>query len=295
MAGHEIIIQGSSYQIDLLQKYNEDSSVPRLVIISYLPNKEAQRILQTALRAIEVFTPGKKEVWVIDNASPDEAVRWLQKQENINIVLNKTVPVLPWGFLRRLPYFKKRMSSGSFANAVGLEIASKLIDPNSKYFMSLHMDVMPTRIGWLSFMLSKLNDRVKAAGVRLDKARSPEGVLHILGCLFDWQLFQQLNVSFLPALPEFDVGDKITTEFRAAGYGVYACPNTIWNPRLADDLSASSPFKNFNVDRSFDDEGDVIFLHLGRGIKKSSSNRSSSYKVDAEKWIEFGEQLLKDG
>ena len=82
-------------------------------------------------------------------------------------------------------------------------------------------------------------------------------------CLDIWLIFdcsRRLNLDFFPELPGLDVGDQVTIKLREAGYQVFACPNTIWQPDLASRIPLSSPFRELHVDRAFDDEGNLIFL-----------------------------------
>ncbi len=101
-----------------------------------------------------------------------------------------------------------QLTWASYANAVALEIAARLINPESKYLMSMHMDTMPCRAGWLSYLMSRINGAVKAAGVRMDKTHTREGVLHVLGYIVDFQLFRKLGLDYLPDLPGLDVATE---------------------------------------------------------------------------------------
>jgi hypothetical protein len=183
-----------------------------------------------------------------------------------------------------------QMNWGSYANAIGLELGVRLIDPETQYVMTMHMDTAPCRSGWLSYLTSKIQGPVAAAGVRMDKTRTPEGVLHVLGYLVDFHTFTRLGLDFFPELPDLDVGDRVTVQLRAAGYEVFACPNTVWEPHLEERIPESSPLKRFHVDRSFDDEGHVIFLHLGRGLRRSiGEHRKGPF---AEDWIRLVDDCL---
>jgi len=156
--------------------------------------------------------------------------------------------------------------------------------------MSLHMDALPCRAGWLSFLRSKLSDGIAAAGVRMDTTRTPDGVLHVLGYMVDFQLLKRLKLSFFPDLPQLDVGDNVTVKLREAGYKVFACLNTVWAPELVAKIPLSSPLRDLHVDRSFDDNGNVIFLHLGRGLRRSSGEHRKG--TTAEAWIDFVDTVL---
>ena len=285
-------VDGRTYTVQVLQRVAQPKQAPRLIVVAYQPNELAQNVLRVCVQAIQRYTPEPHELWVVDNNSPMVNVDWLLRQPEINVVLNRTEPLPPEG---RGLWVRWRQSQcqqnwGSYANAVALELTVRLVAPQAHYLMTLHMDTLPCRAGWLSFLQSKLGDGIGAAGVRMDRGRTSEGVLHILGFLVDFQLFRQLNLDFLPQLPQYDVGDRVTTALRDAGYDVFACRNTLWEPQLVRTIPSSSPLRHLHVDRSFDDDGNVIFLHLGRGVRKSSGDHDTG--TMPEEWIGFAEEHL---
>jgi hypothetical protein len=285
-------VDGRIYTVDVLRRIVQPVQAPRLVLVSFQPESLTQEILSVCIQAIQRYTHEPHELWIIDNNSPLKNTNWLLEWPNINVVFNRTEPFPPES--RSLPSRKRQIQIyqgyGSYANAVALELAVRLIDPQSHYLMTMHMDTMPCYRGWLSFLLSKFGSKVRGVGVRMDKTRTPEGVLHILGCLLDYQLFRQLGPSFLPQLPQYDVGDLVTVALREAGYTVFACPNTLWEPHLEDKIPSSSPLRHLHVDRSFDDNGHVIFLHLGRGVRKSLGTHKTGTRP--EEWIKFAKRHL---
>ena len=288
----EISIDGHSYNVKLKREVVRPPDAPRLVIVAYQPNKTAQDIVHVCLQSIQRYTPEDHELWVVDNNSPQSNSEWLLKWPDINVIFNRTEPIPPnlRGTMARLKGKSKQQEAGSYANAIALELAARLIEPQSKYLMTLHMDTMACHTGWLTFLKSKLSDKIGAAGIRLDRGRTPEGVLHVLGYLVDFQLFRRLGLDFMPELPRYDVGDRVTVALREAGYGVFACHNTLWEPELIKSIPSSSPMRQFYFDRAFDDNGNVIFLHLGRGISKSflKNERGTTPK----EWIRFAERYL---
>jgi len=295
-----LTIDGHLYQGMLQRQCHEASSAPRLVIVAYQPTKLAQEVLRVCIEAIQRFTPEAHELWVVDNNSPAENRAWLSHCPTINVVYNHTEPVPPqqrnWR-AKLLGWLSNRYhqrSWGSYANAIGLEIALQLIDPDTQFLMPLHMDTMPSHKGWLSYLHTKIDSpaggKTAAAGVRLDHARVKEGVLHVLGYLVDCQLVRQLQLDFLPALPALDVGDRVTVALRKAGYNVFACRNTFNHAEVVALIQDDSPFKEFEVDRALDDKGNVIFLHQGRGVRKSTNAQVRG--VSTEEWIQFADEIL---
>lgn len=291
-------VDGRTYTVQVLQRVALPEQAPRLIVVAYQPNELAQNILRVCIQAIQRYTPEPHELWVVDNNSPRLNVDWLLQWPGINVALNRTEPIPPEGrgLWARWKQPQCQQNWGSYANAVALELAVRLIDPQSHYLMTLHMDTMPYRVGWLSFLQSKLSESVRAAGVRMDRVRTPEGVLHVLGYLVNFQLFRQLNLDFLSQLPQYDVGDRVTVALREAGYSVFACPNTLWEPHLVEKIPPSCPLRHLHVDRSFDDAGNVIFLHLGRAIVQSEGKDGHARRITIEEWVSFADSvLLKKG
>lgn len=292
----EMRIDGRAYTVQVRRQITQPEDAVRLVVVAYQPNKLAKQLLRVCIQSIQRYTQEPHELWVIDNNSSPENTDWLLGWPEVNVVLNRTEPV-PLAGRNILSYLVAHLKSrpvqrnwGSYANAIGLEIAVRLIDPRSHYLMTLHMDTMACYTGWLAFLKSKLDQSIAAAGVRMDRVRNLDGVLHTLGCLVDFQLLRHLDIGFLPQLPQYDVGDQVTVKLREAGYAIFACHNTHWEPHLIDRIPVSSPLYHLHMDRSFDDEENVIFLHLGRGIKKSSDSHRS--RLSAEEWIKFADEYL---
>lgn len=287
-----LLLDGRTYQLQVVKRVSQAKLSPRLVVVAYQPNELAQAVLRICLQAIQRYSTEPYELWVVDNFSPLQYTHWLLDYPDINVVLNRTEPIPPKanGFWQRWGRSRGQRDWGSYANAIALELAIRLIDPETRFLMTLHMDTLPCREGWLSFLKSKVMHGFGAAGVRLDRGRTPAGVLHVLGYLVDFQLFRKLSLDFFPRLPQYDVGDKVTVALRNAGHDVFACRNTLWEPHLVEMIPPSSPLRTLNVDRAFDDEGNVIFLHLGRGIRKSIGEQEKG--VTPVDWVAFAEQHL---
>lgn len=259
------------YNVFYKRNVVSDFNAPRILVVSYQPNYQASQITKMAIETIRKFTDSDYELWVIDNCSPQKNISWMQEYKDINLVLIRTEP----------------KEKGSYANGLALEVASKLIDRESKYVVTFHLDVAVTRYGWLKFMLSKLDENVRASGFRLNKERVKEGVLHVCGYLIDFQLFKRLNLSFMPELPSFDIGDKVIYEFLRNGYKIYPIKNTFDDESLIKIIPDTMKAKNLNVTRAFNDENDIVYMHLGRGILKSQGKYDNPKRTNASQWVDY--------
>jgi hypothetical protein len=289
MERRDLEIDRRMYAIDVHRRTHAPVGAPRLVVVGYQPNPVAREILRLCLDSIRAFTATPHELWVVDNASPAELSAWLADEDGVNVVFNRTRPREPAPLLGR--YVAKPVSNGlpSYANGTALEIAARVIDPQSRFMMTLHMDTMACHPEWLDYLLAQFSARRRGVGVRLDTMRVR--TLHVLGMMFDFQQFAPLRMSFLPDLPAYDVGDGISIALERAGYELWACRNTHTDPRLADALPANSPFRRLHVDRALNDRNEVIFTHLGRGILKTEEGAIDG-KTTPEDWLAQGRDLL---
>ena len=268
----EISIDGYTYEIYLKEKTAASKNFPRLVIVSYQPNKDASELLRLCIKSIQKFTDTGYELWIVDNNSPEENIKWLDSVKDINIVYVRTDP---------------GEDNGSYANAIALEIAAKLINPESKYFLSLHEDTVVCRYGWLKYLLSKFDDKTKAVGFRLTKARVPEGVLHICGYIIDFQFFIKQGLDFLPQLPYLDTGDKAICEIRKSGFKIFCTPNTFDDKDLVGSIPETLAVQGLNATRSFNDKNEIVYMHLGRGVSKAKKIYGNQEKCSFEEWSEY--------
>ena len=266
-----IPLDNIDYHIFYKRNISGNIDAPRIMIVSYQPNPQASKITRMAIETIRKFTDSDYELWVIDNCSPEQNIGWMDNYDDLNLVFIRTQP----------------REAGSYANGLALEMASRLIDEKSKYVVTFHLDIAVAGYGWLKFMLSKLNEKVRACGFRLTKERVKEGVLHVCGYLIDFQLFKKLNLSFMPELPDFDIGDRIIYEFMKNGYEICPIRNTFDDENLIEIIPDTLKVKKLNVTRAFDDDNNVIYMHLGRGILKSQGKYDNPSRTNAEQWIEY--------
>jgi len=291
----KIPIDGRTYHVRTLRRTVCAPSAPRLITVCYNNTALARDITRVCIQSIERFTPAPYELWVVDNNSPPEHIDWLCSQPRINIILNETVPVpqlkgpLPW-FRTQWCKPRAQMKHGSYANAIGLELAVRIIDPATQYVFVMHNDVLVCHSHWLQFMFSKMNNLLRGVAASQDRIRVR--AMHVSGILFDFNLYKMLNMSFLPNIPVYDVGDLITLRLRDAGYNYYICRNTFNNLETIDRIPVNNKLHDMYCDRVFDDNDNVIYLHLGRGTPKAEGRCNRIGKTYPEEWINYAEKHL---
>lgn len=248
-----------------------------LCLVSYMPNKQTENLVRIAVASLQRHTTAPYTLCVVDNASPEERLAWLRQQKEVVLLENRTAP-----------------KNGSYANAVGLEIARRMIPADTRYFMSLHQDIMVTKDGWLEYLLGKFSDHIRAVGVREDRTRIPEGVLHVLGYIVDFQLVNALDLDYFPRLPKYDTGDYIIDELRKHGFGYFSTPNTQWHPELTQHVPEQLKllvFDKHKVNFSFNNYGEVFFIHFSRGVIKTTDYKGS-FEGYIDAWISVAKDIL---
>jgi glycosyltransferase involved in cell wall biosynthesis len=204
MKKKKIIIDNKEYLIQVFNKTKKQGTI--LAIVSFIPNDNANKILEACIKTIKKFTLENYELWIVDNNSPERYKNWLKNIRDINLILN----------------FTSYSLGGSYENGVGLDIIKKQINNETKYLMTLHMDTLVCRYGWLKSLISEIRNKVVAIGVRMDKGRDSKGIPHVLGCLYEFAKIKRNDYSFLPKLPRYDTGDLISNKLRKAGYKLLA-------------------------------------------------------------------------
>jgi hypothetical protein len=274
-------------------------------------NAMAERMTQLCVATVRKFTEIPYDIWVIDNNSPWRYRRWLRDADDLNVVLLNTVPVqhpdrmgaatrlLLASPLRNSPAaIVRRSVEESYAKGVCLELGVRLASQGARHVFTMDSDCLALKEGWLSFLLSKLRGNVRVAGMTRDRTH-----VHAVasnGCLFDLVLFRALNLDMLSNIrqarttsaPEYDTGDLITLCFRRAGYEEWVCRNTYNDPELVACIPAEQPLRHMEVTRCFDDEGALIYAHMGRGVRKAAGTYHGRGKAYPGQWIRFAEEHL---
>lgn len=252
-----------------------------LLVSSYQPNREASELLRIALRSIQKFASGCKVI-VVDVGSP--AHSWLVKESEFSEVTFRYESWFPksWSGVSSAEKFARKSlrldppRRGSLVNGYTLNLGLETLQhsPRVEFFMTLQTDIMFTSNGLLDLLRNMATGDVAAAGVRgqsnFDKT---EKTLHSLGCLWRQDVFTSLDTDFLPEFPSFDVGELAIHTARERGFQISSLLNSYSDKAHADQLDPSRSLWDF--DKTYSDSGDLVFLHLGRGIPNSRSAKSN--------------------
>jgi molybdopterin-guanine dinucleotide biosynthesis protein A len=172
----------------------------------------------------------------------------------------------------------------SEANASGLESGLKHV--TTDYVFMCHCDVVACHDSWMSFLVSKIKEGYNMAAVR-----EHDECAHVVGLLVETKIAR--SVSLYPKLGVLDVGDSLTHYCNDNNLKYYICRNTNNHPSLTEEIKKDKYKKMIGIDRTFNDNGDVIYLHLGRGTDKQFNNYHKPNKIYFDDWVKIiNEEIL---
>ena len=266
-----------NYNLEQRRSKVAQSDSTKIIIVSYMFNKQSTEITKLAVESIKKFTKEDYEIWISDNNSPKENFQWVIDDKEIN-------------YIRNLDAKNYKQLNDSFLNALGIEVGLTNIDQNTNNVVLMHSDIVVTHNNWLPFVKDKINDQVKGVGLLIDNARI--NAMHISGTIFSYDVYSKYKADVRPNLPHIDVGDDITQKIRDNNFKYQFCRNSHNDEKVINHISPDSVFKNMPCDRTIDDENNVIFAHLGRGRAKSDQTYNKANKTTADQWINNIKQFL---
>jgi len=210
-------------------------------------------------------------------------------------------------------WISRQQASGycrASANAEAIEAGLKHVE--SELVFICHNDVVACHDSWMDILYKKIQEGCHIAGTVLDNVRIK--AVHISGMLLTTELAKevscypinrknsivyeglsyeevsQLNINAtkkalnIPNDAHLDVGDTYTQYCRENNLDYFCLENTE-NKNVSVDMS--EPYASFPVDRAVDADGQVVFMHLGRGIAKKDNNYSRTGRVSFSEWEKF--------
>lgn len=308
----EVYIDDQPYQVDLVQRGTCDPSKVQILIPTFILNSTGVELIKVCVQSFLHFSPNAVDVWVIDNHSPQQFAKRLEEEldSRVNLIFNRTEPknlYYRMGWKTRIKTIAgkiarnnhQQMLDGSYANGIGLEIGRHFLPKDVKTVFTAHSDTCATHPEWLSAYTSKLSETRPAVGGYRDKARI--NALHVSSLLIDYQWLLKTGEGFMPNMrqerypnrPEYDVGDGVSWHLRQQGFSDYVLPNTQNSPELVKQIPEKHPFKHVGTSpRVFNEKGEIIFMHLGRGTTKAIGSYKQKDKFTANEWIDTMQSFL---
>jgi len=273
-----------------------------LVVSAFQPTKNSSKLLRIAIDSMLKFKPDYADIWIVDVGSPDSEFKVAPKEyPSVNFIIIDYTP-RSWGntswhkkLLNKL-LFKQAPRWGSYANAWTLDFAIKSFNDIHyipEYFMTLQMDVMFTNEKTIQNLLSMFNEKTAAVGVLKQKNISARhDILHSLGCMWNFKIYNDLNLSMEVIWPKFDVGEFAIVEAVNKGYHINNLKCSYSNPEIVYDFP--DQYQELpGVDRSINNDSEVVFMHLGRGIPKSDNTYWKDGKTTVSMWESWFDRYIK--
>ncbi len=292
-----MIVDNFNFKSFINDKKMNDTAI---IIASYQPNKVSSELLRIALSSIEKINLDDISVWIIDVGSPKKDYLVKSNEFNkFNFIYVDYSPIT-WEqtpLLTRIIktiFLQKAPRAGSYANAWSLEFALSYFEkinyfPN--FFMSLQSDIIFTNYYSITELREKIkkNKNIIAGGYRVQKNLGKNyDVVHSLACMWNLELFKKLKLNFYPDLPNYDIGEKAIAIASNKGHEILGYRNLriqkLLSTEIIDDKYLSL---GDGVDVCVNNNLDVVFLHLGRGIEKSRNTKFNSQKFSPIDWINW--------
>lgn len=154
--------------------------------------------------------------------------------------------------------------------------------------MTLHSDTVFTSHKTILILLKLLKSNGLFAGtLKQNNLSSDIKIIHILGCLWNFDYLMKNKELLLPEFPKYDCGEKIFKNLQQYIHGSHlSYKSKDYNFYNSLNLQFKNPFRyNDGVDIfTSNDNEDILFLHLGRGVEKSKNNYSIKNKMNINDW-----------
>ncbi len=245
-----------------------------------VPTYHTPALAQVLIATFDRFRPSDvQNHFIIVENSDDQSYRDLlvSMSENVTWVQNPDAPA-----------FGSRSNSGSFANGMAINIGLDYVDDD--YVFIAHCDVCLTSGSFFTEMFGRRDEGHMVIGTSFDNTRI--NALHQSGFYVNTELLRSCDI-----MPVFeggemvqDVGDPLTAHCRENNLPISCYRNTFNDESLVAALP--EPYRSFHVDRCLDSSGDVMFMHLGRGVSKTAGLYSKPNRVYFPQWCEFYNQHL---
>ncbi len=235
-----------------------------------IPSFQSETLTSLAIKSFERYKNDFKFRYIVVENAADESYK-----DNILSLADDVVWVSN----------KQRAVRDSVANAEAIEIGLQHVQTDLVFIC--HNDVVACHDNWMNFLYEKIQEGSSIAGTVMDNSRI--NAVHISGMLLTTELAKRVSCYPISAGHHMllDVGDAYTKYCRENNLKYFCCNNTHNMPNRGAEFDAIGPFSDFSVDRALDAEGNIIYMHLGRGTMKAAGKYWKSGKIGLAGWEIF--------
>lgn len=168
------------------------------------------------------------------------------------------------------------------ANADGLRVGAKYA--KSEYLFFAHCDTFVTSPLFYTVLKAYAESGHKLVGTVLYENKGMS-CYHVSGLLVHRELIEKVDLM----AQTIDACDELTFYCRANNIKMYCFPNTFNG--TADAGAIKEKYRKIRVDRCVY-KGEVIFMHLGRGVPKTRGKYSKPGRCLLPQWVAFCKGML---
>ena len=176
---------------------------------------------------------------------------------------------------------------GSEANAEAIQKGLDFVDTEFVFFC--HCDVCVTSLKFFDDVMGMMENNYMV-GTVLDNTRIK--AFHISGIMMRNETILK-NIDYFPKYKDsvqyLDVGDSLTQYCRNNNL-LHHCYSNTFN---GAEYTKNDRYFKFNVDRCIGSDGDIIYMHLGRGIPKTRNQYKNQNRIMLPEWKELCEEILR--
>jgi len=236
-----------------------------------IPTFHSEEIITICIKSFEKFRPENIRVnYIVVENSQDKSYkdRICSLSENVKWINNP------------------KEAYGSEANASAIELGMSYVKDD--YVFTAHCDVCVTNESFYKSIIEKVEEGNVLVGMLCDTHPNRVDAIHILGLFTSLDILKKVDLypKYKNGQNVLDVGDSITVYCRKKKLPHYCFKNTYNNPEIEDDLDDKWKALH-HIPRCIDDDGDVMFLHLARGIAKTSGTYSKPNRLGVKDWVKF--------
>ncbi len=252
------------------------SHAPRIVVLSHRCDGKQGDLLKVCLDSITKYTDEHHELWVVGNGTPGGTLEWLFEYPALNVILTRGESGEKW----------------TLEEGMNLEIASRVIDHESDFLVAITREALVCRKGWLSYLMSKLSEKIRAVEIVSGGPGMPAGAAYSVCAVYDFQAIKKNNLTFHEHLWTKD--EKTTRKAipAGAGYEILCLSDSIRMPEISGNIPRDSPYKLIPAGRVVDDSKEVILLHRRKADFDTTTGRTEDYSFTHDDWMKLAESLV---
>ena len=233
-------------------------------ITTIIPSFHSPDLDEVCIRSVEWFKPKGWNVThiVVENSDDDSFKRRIMSLGSVEWVQNS---------------IEQREAT---ANAIAIREAIPLV--KTDWALILHCDTCVVSEQFFHSIKKAADRGIKLIGTQYYPPKGTPNCYHCSGIFVHRNILKAADYS----KKKVDAAEDLTFYAREHGIPRHCFQNTLNDPSFS-----AQHYEDFRVDRCIMD-GEVTFLHLGRGIPKTRGTYSKPGRVYLKEWLGFCKEMI---